>query len=141
MLKIYHQNSKADYYIIGFEYQGSIWLATVDKLMPRYTKIMYTSHKAGHKKKLQMCLTSKVKKQLVRNAFLVGDVSILNNGNNKGIELEKLIYGIYGQIYKGHNNTPFYKDGDITINNKKVQIKYENAQICLESTLKNLITN
>lgn len=138
LLREYHRHSKADYYLIGFEYKGTLWLASINKIMPRYTAITYTSHKNGHKRKLQLNLSSKVKRQLVKHSIPLGNMDLLKGGMNKGIELEKLIYGLYGQKYKGHNNIPFYKDGDININGLKVQVKFENAQIVLENTIKKL---
>ena len=51
---------------------------------------------------------------------------------------EKMVYEFYGQEFRGKDNVPFHKAGDITINGKEIQIKYLHARICYDKTLKKL---
>ena len=51
---------------------------------------------------------------------------------------EKAIYEINGQQFRGKDSVRFYQSGDITINGKEIQVKYEWARICYDRTLRNL---
>ena len=54
---------------------------------------------------------------------------------NKGFAFEEIIYNYFGQDFKGRDNVPFYKGGDIEIDGEQVQIKFQSAQIVAERTL------
>lgn len=58
---------------------------------------------------------------------------------NKGNAFEIMIARLQGETVK-HNNKPFWIDGDININGKAVQLKYERATICNAHTLERLGT-
>lgn len=136
-LKIYHQFSKADSYIIGFLYDTDLYIVEVEKLFPRWIKVERSSSKNGGGKKLQLRLTKAHKEAFLRkNAIKIGNVVDLIG--NKGNALEDKIYSLYGQIKTRKANEPFFKCGDININGKEVQVKFENAQIATFKTLERL---
>ena len=140
MIKNYRKFSAADAYILGFEYKHIIYMVIVDEIMPRYMKVERESTKKGGKKKLQLRLCKQYKEQLLRKgAIALGDESILNGTyNNKGVEFEKLIFNRYNQEFRGKDNVPFHKGGDININGVEVQVKYLHARICYDKTLTKL---
>ena len=51
---------------------------------------------------------------------------------------EKAIYEMNGQEFRGKDNVPFYKGGDININGVEIQVKYLHARICYDKTLTKL---
>ena len=136
MIKNYRKFSAADAYILGFEYKHIIYMVIVDEIMPRYMKVERESTKKGGKKKLQLRLCKQYKEQLLRKgAIALGDESILNGTYNKGVEFEKLIFNRYNQEFRGKDNVGFWKEGDIEIDGKQIQIKLNGAQIVVENTL------
>lgn len=141
MIKHYRNFSKADKYIIGFEYGKMVYAIALDEIPPRFIRVEKASSQNGGGAKLQLRLIKAHKEQLIRKgAECLGSPEILNGCYNKGVMFERLITEDYfGQIWSGKDNTPFYKDGDLTTENGiKVQIKYEGAQIVMESTLEKL---
>lgn len=136
MIKNYRKFSAADAYILGFEYKHIIYMVIVDEIMPRYMKVERESTKKGGKKKLQLRLCKQYKEQLLRKgAIALGDESILNGAYNKGVEFERLIFNRYNQEFRGKENIGFWKEGDIEIGGKQIQIKLNGAQIVVENTL------
>lgn len=136
MIRNYRKFSAADAYILGFEYKHIIYMVIVDDIMPRYMKVERESTKKGGKKKLQLRLCKQYKEQLLRKgAIALGDESILNGTYNKGVEFERLIFNRYNQEFRGKENVGFWKEGDIEIDGKQIQIKLNGAQIVVENTL------
>ena len=140
MRKQYEKLTAAQGYIIGFEMNGIIYGVEFDKIPRRYTKVQKECSKAGGGYGLYVNInTKKTKMQLMKKAFEVGTIEELENGiYNKGVMFEKMIYEFYGQEFRGKDNVPFHKAGDITINSKEIQIKYLHARICYDKTLKKL---
>ena len=141
MIKNYRKYSKADKYIIGFEYKKNVYAIALDEIPPRFIKVEKESSRKGGKAKLQLRLNNQYMEQLIRKgAEHIGTPDILNGEYNKGVMFEKLIIEEYfGQKWQGKDNTPFYKSGDlITENGLEIQIKLNGAQIVVESTLEKL---
>ena len=140
MRKQYEKLTAAQGYIIGFEMNGIVYGVEFDKIPRRYTKVQKECSKAGGGYGLYINVnTKKTKMQLMKKAFEVGTIEELENGiYNKGVMFEKMIYEFYGQKFRGKDNVPFHKAGDITINGKEIQIKFLKARICYDKTLKKL---
>ncbi len=73
-----------------------------------------------------------------KGAICLGNEDILNGKYNRGVEFERIISEMNGQAFRGKDNVPFYVEGDLEINGKQVQIKFNGAQIVAERTLKRL---
>ena len=83
--------------------------------------------------------SKKAKAELVKKAIKVGTLKDLESDKyNKGVMFEKLVYEINGQEFRGKDNVRFTEGGDIVINNKQIQVKYEHARICYDKTLSKL---
>lgn len=137
-LKIYREYDKADKYIIGFEYGGVIYIATVNKLKNKWLFIMQGSRNRG--KKIQMRLTQKHKQELIvkHNATPIATVdNFIGYGYNNGDRLEYVVRNNYG-IEHSHDNLPFYKGCDIVVDGIGYSIKWEQAQIATYKTLNRL---
>ena len=139
MIKNYRKFSAADSYILGFEYKHSIYYIMIDEIPPRYMTVERESSKKGGAQKLQLRLKKAYREQLIRKgATYMGGEEILIGQYNKGVEFERLISEMNGQKFRGKENVGFWVEGDIEINGKQVQIKFNGAQIVVEKTLERL---
>lgn len=133
-LKTYREYTKADRYLLGFEYHSVCYLANIPQLKSKWLYIAKASDKNGGGKKIQLSLTMRHKRELINQ----GAVPILlKDGYNNGDMLEHSIRSMYGIEHK-HDNLPFYKGVDIVINNIGYSIKWENAQLCTYKTVNRL---
>lgn len=139
MIRNYRKFSVADAYILGFIYKHQVYMVEVAEIMPRYMRVEHESSKKGGCAKLQLRLPQNYQKQLMRKgAVCLGSEEILNGEYNKGVEFERLVSEINGQTFRGKDNVPFYVEGDLEIDGRQVQIKFNGAQIVVERTLKKL---
>ena len=139
MIKNYRKFSAADAYILGFEYKHNIYYIMIDEIPPRYMTVEHESSKKGGAAKLQLRLKKAYREQLIRKgATLIGNEDILIGEYNKGVEFERIISEMNGQKFRGKENVGFWVEGDLEINGKQVQIKYNGAQIVVEKTLERL---
>ena len=139
MIRNYRKFSAADSYILGFEYKHQIYMVEVNEIMPRYMTVERESSKKGGAKKLQLRLKKEHKEALIRKgATLIGNEDILNGQYNKGIEFERIVSEMNGQSFRGKDNVGFWVAGDLNIEGREVQIKFNGAQIVVETTLERL---
>lgn len=139
MIRNYRKFSAADSYILGFIYKHEVYMIEVKEIMPRYMRVEHESSKKGGCAKLQLRLPQNYQKQLIRKgAICLGNEEILNGEYNKGVEFERLISELNGQTFRGKDNVPFYVEGDLEIDGRQVQIKFNGAQIVVERTLEKL---
>jgi len=139
MIRNYRKFSAADAYILGFIYKHQVYMVEVAEIMPRYMRVEHESSKKGGCAKLQLRLPKQYQEQLIRKgAIAIGSEEILNGEYNKGVEFERIISEMNGVEFRGKDNVPFYVEGDLNINGKEVQIKFNGAQIVVERTLKKL---
>jgi hypothetical protein len=140
MIRNYRKFSKADSYIIGFLYKGSVYAIELDEIAPRFMKVEHESSKKGGCPKLQLRLNNLYKEQLIRKgAYIVGNASLLEGKYNKGVEFERYITEMNGQTFRGKDSVGFWIAGDIEIDGRQVQVKFEGAQIVVERTLIRLV--
>ncbi len=139
MIRNYRKFSAADSYILGFIYKHEVYMIEVKEIMPRYMRVEHESSKKGGCAKLQLRLPQNYQKQLMRKgAICLGSEEILNGEYNKGVEFERLVSEMNGQTFRGKDNVPFYVEGDLEIDGRQVQIKFNGAQIVVERTLEKL---
>lgn len=139
MIKNYRKFSASDAYALGFVYKHNLYLAMVDEIAPRFMKVERESSKKGGRRKLQLRLNVQHMENLIKKgAVCIGSENLLIGEYNKGVEFERLVYKMNNQVYHGKDNVGFWVAGDITIDNKEVQVKLNGAQIVVESTLENL---
>jgi len=140
MIRNYRRFSGADAYIIGFTYKHQLYMIQVDEIMPRHMQVLHSSHKNGYQPKLQLVLNNKLKEQFIRKgAILLGSEKLVMNGEyNKGVEFERLVSEMNGIEFRGKDSVGFWVGGDLEIDGKQIQVKFQGAQIVAEKTLKNL---
>ena len=140
MLASYEKYSKADFYKIGFDYNGMVYAVTVYAIPEELTKVDKASRKNGGYMTLRIRLTKKQKTAMIPYAETICTITEFEKlHKNKGNAFEKAIARQQGKTAR-HNNIPFWVDGDVRINNKAVQLKYERATICNAHTLEILGT-
>ena len=137
MLNTYHKYNKADLYLVGFSYGTAVYMILIDKL-PRNTA---KREKAGNKGyALRFRLTNPDKEKLLKKGayYICNTTDLEVKGYNRGEMFEKIATEHYGIEWE-KDYVPFYQSGDITIDGKEVQIKYQGATITTERQLKKLI--
>lgn len=151
MRKQYEALTAAEGYIVGFHYGDKVYAIELDKIPKRYTRIQResTSNGGGYGLYIKVNEPKKIA-ELLPKAYYVCELSELidteghmdKNGKikyyNKGVMFEKKIYELNGQTFRGKDSVMFTVSGDITINGKEIQVKYEWARICYDRTLKRL---
>jgi hypothetical protein len=139
MIRQYRRFSAADGYVLGFEYKHTIYAIMVDEIMPRFMRVEKESSKKGGAQKLQLRITKDLKEQLIRKgATALGSKEILVGQYNKGVEFERIISEMNGQAFRGKENVGFWVEGDLEIDGKQIQVKFNGAQIVVEKTLHRL---
>ena len=147
MLKRYEMTKANDLYIIYYLFNNKLNRTIVNELNNKYIKKGITSKKKGHKNQLRIAMNNTYRKELYNNTTTEEVMtteefeSYVNNSkynNNKGRAIEELEYNRQQQNYKA-DNTRYDKDGDITINNIKYQIKFENASITTYNTIDKVV--
>ena len=151
MRKQYEQFTAAQGYIIGFHKGEDVYCIELDRIPRRYTRIQKESKSNGGGYGLYVKITDpKILAEIMPKAKLIGKLADLidTEGHldkkgkrkvfNKGVMFEKMVYEAYGQTFRGKDSVRFYESGDITINGREIQVKYEWARICYDRTLRNL---
>ena len=140
MTETYNKTSAAHEYWFGFVLCGLLYVVagmTFDELSA-YFKNDRASSKKGGFAKVRIKARSADLKALLPKAILLGDASLLTNTTyNKGDAFEKVIVERYTAETWVKNSTPYFLDGDATINGVKVQIKLNGAELTNERTLRN----
>lgn len=140
MRKDYERFTGAEGYAIGFHVGEEVFVAMLNKIPRRYTKLQKECSKNGGGYGLYINVRSKkAKNELMKKAVKVGTLSDLQDEKyNKGVMFEKLVYEMNGQEFRGKDNVRFTEGGDIVIDGKQIQVKYEHARICYDKTLQKL---
>lgn len=137
MYSDYEKMSAADSYIIGFSTGGKIYMVEYTNIPADLLKEEKASRNQGIS--LRLRIRSAVKKAMVDNAICLGDMDILLDSKyNKGEAFEKAVTNYYGMNWE-KDNIPFYVAGDIAVNGKQIQIKFEGATLCNSKQMERLM--
>ena len=136
MRRDYERFTGAEGYAIGFHIGDDVYCAMLDTIPRRYTKVQKECSSCGGGYGLYINVKSKkAKAELMKKAVKVGTLTDLEGEYNKGVMFEKLVYEINGQTFRGKDSVRFTEGGDIVIDGKEIQVKYEHARICYDRTL------
>lgn len=128
MIKKYRQMSAADSYILGFVYNKMLYFIEVAEIMPRFLSIEEASRNQGENLRLRIKKAHK-ESFMRKNPICLGSADLLNQEKyNKGEIFEKLVTEYFGQTWT-KDTIPFYKQGDINVNGKEIQIKLDSATL------------
>lgn len=141
MLNQYIGLSFAHLYILGFRYQGNIYMTIQgDNFLPFVCTLDKASRGYGYA--LRYKPNKGVKIAMLNNATCLCsekyfDETVANSKYNKGEVFEKFVTEYYGQRWI-KDTVPFTKAGDIMVNGTHYQIKFEKATFTNEYTLDRL---
>lgn len=150
MRKQYEALTAAEGYIIGFHSGDDVYCVSFERVPRKYMRVQKESTSNGGGYGLYVKLDNKAIAELLPKATYVCKLCDLidteghldSKGNtkyfNKGVMFEKAIWELNGLEFRGKDSVPFHKSGDITINGKEIQVKYEWARICYDRTLRKL---
>ena len=139
MRRDYERFTGAEGYAIGFHIGEDVYCAMLDRIPRRFTRVQKECSACGGGYGLYINVKSKkAKAELIKKAVKVGTLADLEGEYNKGVMFEKLVYEINGQTFRGKDNVKFTEGGDIVIDGKEIQVKYEHARICYDKTLQKL---
>ena len=140
MRKEYEKCTAAEGYAIGFHIDNDVYCAIIDRIPRRYTKIQKECSRIGGYGLYIDVKNKKKKAELMKKAFKIGTLQDIEPTPqyNRGVMFERLVYVAFGQEPRPKDSVKFYQAGDITINGKEIQVKYEHARICYEKTLRKL---
>ena len=137
MINTYRKYSVADSYIIGFIYEKMLYMLEVAEIAPRFLNVEEASRNQGENLRLRLRKAHKTS-LMKKSPICLGSADCLNAEKyNKGEIFEKLVTEYFGQTWK-KDTVPFYKDGDITVNGKKIQIKLDSATLMNTKQIKNI---
>lgn len=137
MIKTYRKYSVADSYILGFIVDKMLYMLEVAEIAPRFLNVEEASRNQGENLRLRLRKAHKAS-LMKKQPICLGSADCLNAEKyNKGEIFEKLVTEYFGQVWK-KDTVPFYKDGDITVNGKKIQIKLDSATLMNTKQIKNI---
>lgn len=137
MLQKYEAKTAAKAYIVGFTYNGKLCVVYLDNLdaIAESIKLDRAAKSHGGMVKLRLRLDKWAKAKLARKAMVYNlDAMSYTDMKNRGNMFERFIHELNGKIWV-KNSTPFWMAGDIELNGKQVQIKFDSAEITNEKTL------
>ncbi len=136
LLNAYKATSAAVAYIIGFLMNGMVYAIYLNDL-PDWLISMdreSTSHGGARKLRIRMNTIARRRLMSMGAAYIGTATEILASRKNKGEAFEQWVTENAGQEWH-KDSTPYYMDGDITINGTKYQIKFESASLANENTI------
>ena len=137
MIRSYRKYSVADSYILGFIYDKMLYMLEVAEIAPRFLNVEEASRNQGENLRLRLKKAHKTS-LMKKNPICLGSADCLNAEKyNKGEIFEKLVAEYFGQEWK-KDTVPFYVDGDLNVNGKKIQIKLDSATLMNTKQLKKL---
>ena len=139
LVTFYHKASFTDNYIFAFVFKGVVYMVKAGSCdFNKGVKLDKASRGAGYSIRFKPNKTDKINllalgaKVLCSEEFF--NELVKNSKYNKGEIIEKLVTEYYGQEWE-KDNVPFTEDGDLTINGKAYQIKFEKATFINETQM------
>lgn len=144
MINLYNTLSVADGYIVGFILNHLLYYVTFDGHLPtEILKFDRASSKRGGMAKVRVRVSSEIRKAMVANgqAVLLGSEELLNTADkwNKGERFERVITETLTTETWVKDSIPFNVAGDIELNGKQIQIKFTDAELTNEKTLRRMV--
>ena len=136
LLTAYKATSAAAAYIIGFLMKDKVYTIYLNDLPEWLVSMGRESTSHGGARKLRMRMTAKDKARLMAMgaAYIGTAAEVLASRKNKGEAFEQWVTESYGQEWH-KDSIPYWKDGDITVDGVKYQIKFECASLANENTI------
>lgn len=140
MINTYEGKTTAQGYIFGFEFSGDIYSVDTDSLqiVNDSLKLDKTSIARGGFSKIRVRFSKLDKIKLInsKKAVKVGAMNVMAYADkyNAGEHFEHYIHELHGKTWV-KDSVPFNVAGDIEINGKQIQIKFDGATLTDERAL------
>ena len=139
MVNGYNATSYTHEYMFGFTDRGNIWLALANStILPYVCTLDMASRNGGYALRFK---PNKAQKELLKTGktFVLCSASefnemVENSIYNRGEIYEKIVTEFFGQVWE-KDNVPYTEAGDIEVDGKSYQIKFEKATFVNEKTL------
>lgn len=138
-IREYRKYSGADAYMMVMIQNKEVYMMEQEEILPRYMVLKPASK--THKEKLQVNLKAAHRKEMIKK----GAIHLMSEaefkavqkeiGLNRGWTAEKVVYDYFGVEWDGPDQLRFDKGGDLEINGKQYQIKFQNAQVVTVDTI------
>ena len=143
MIALYNALTAADGYIVGFILDHKLYFVQFNGHLPtEILKFDRASSKRGGMAKVRVRLSSDFRKAMVASgrAVLIGDETLLLTPDkyNKGERFERIITETLTTEKWVKDSVPFNVAGDIELNGQQIQIKFDDAELTNEKTLKRI---
>ena len=139
MVMAYEMVSAADEYWFGFVLNHNLYVVphmTFAELGQFFKKDRASTKKGGFQK-VRVKANANELPALLPRAILLGSEDLLNRMKNRGEALESILLERYcGETWK-KNDTPFWVAGDMVIDGKQVQVKFNSAELTNEKVFQN----
>lgn len=139
LISAYHTNSAANEYWFGFILNHMVYVVTgmTFEELARFFKIeRAATSKGGHSKIRIKARVAELAELLPKAILLGGEEILLDPKWNTGIKFEQIVTEqIAGQEWT-RDSVPFWLDSDITIGDRKIQVKFNGAELTNEKTIR-----
>lgn len=147
MIQKYDEKSFTHLYIIGIKWKKQVVACVVTSaVLEKITMVDKASRGAGYSLRFKPNTT--IRLYLLKNALATYKICSVDElervareevgkRTNRGSAFEKLVTEYFGQEWH-KDSVPFTEAGDIEVNGKAYQIKYEGATFCNEKQLRGL---
>lgn len=137
MIRNYRKFSAADGYILGFPYKGEVYMVTVEEIMPRFLTVEVASRNQGDNLRLRL-RKAHIESFMKKNPTRLCSICDLDDDKwNKGEMFEKYVTEYFGQEWE-KDTIGFDIQGDIRLDEKEIQIKFNNATLVNSKRIKRL---
>lgn len=144
-LKLYEQTSSSNIYELGFVLNGRLYMVELKHIPSYMVRVTTESKERKSLVKLRLYLNKKNKLELLNSgkcADLMSEEQFLqltqNYELNRGQTFEKIRKDQRQMEYR-LDNVRYDIDSDININDKHIQVKYENGTIARINTINKII--
>lgn len=139
MLSTYEANSAADEYWFGFILDHMVYVVKnigFDGLAKYFKKDVASSKRGGFTKIRIRAKVDELRELLPIATALCTEEEFRSLNRNVGRAFEKLIYARYTTEEWVADSVPFFKAGDVRIDGKEIQLKFNDAELTNEKILK-----
>jgi len=140
MVLIYEMVTAADAYWFGFFFDGKVYLVKdiPFAVMARFFREDHASSKKGGAEKIRIRARVDDLRSLLPMAVCLGDASVMDYAGmkNVGEKFERLITERFTGREWVKDSTPFWVAGDVEIDGKQIQVKFNEATLVTSQALK-----
>lgn len=138
----YNAHAYTHNYIYGFYFENKVWMVITDSTINPYILTLdKASGGQGHSlrfkptKTQKLVLMTKQPELICSKKFF--ETEVKNSKYNRGEIFEKMVSEMFGVKWE-KDRIPFWEGGDLEINGKAYQVKFEKATFTNEKTLARL---